>query len=250
MTLIWILSACFASLTLSLLTSFWLAKKIPQSALNLMVAFSAGTMLSAALLDVLPEALESGQADVHWLLAALLVGLLGFYFLERGAIWRHQHVHGIPDADAPLVIATKASWFGDGVHNFVDGLLIAAAFAADPALGITTTLAILVHEIPQELGDFSLYLAAGYTRQHTLLMNCLSGLPIFAGGVMGWWLLKADDPVVVYVLMVTAASFIYISVSDLFPFLHKQHRVENFAKQTMLLLFGLAWVPAFGLFMH
>ena len=96
MTLIWILSACFASLTLSLLTSFWLAKKIPQSALNLMVAFSAGTMLSAALLDVLPEALESGQADVHWLLAALLVGLLGFYFLERGAIWRHQHVHGIP----------------------------------------------------------------------------------------------------------------------------------------------------------
>jgi hypothetical protein len=70
-------------------------------------------------------------------------------------------------------------------------------------------------------------------------MNCLSGLPIFAGGVMGWWLLKADDPVVVYVLMVTAASFIYISVSDLFPFLHKQHRVENFAKQTMLLLFGL-----------
>jgi zinc and cadmium transporter len=107
-----------------------------------------------------------------------------------------------------------------------------------------------LHEIPQELGDFSLYLAAGYKRRHILLMNCLSGLPIFAGGVMGWWLLKADDPVVVYVLMVTAASFIYISVSDLFPFLHKQHRVENFAKQTMLLLFGLAWVPVFGLFMH
>jgi zinc transporter ZupT len=128
--------------------------------------FSAGTMLSAALMDVLPEALEQEGVDPHLLFGVLLLALLCFYFMERAALWRHHHHSpdaaqdladtAVPHHHADLKPARYAALLGDGVHNFVDGLLIAAAFMADPWLGVTTAAAIFVHELPQEIGVFGL----------------------------------------------------------------------------------------------
>ncbi len=158
MTLIWILAACLLSTCLSLLLAYAVAHRIPAKAMSLMVAFSAGTMLSAALMDVLPEALEQEGVDPHLLFGVLLLALLGFYFMERAALWRHHHhspdavqdlaVTPGPHLHADLKPARYAVLLGDGVHNFVDGLLIAAAFMADPWLGVTTAAAIFVHELP------------------------------------------------------------------------------------------------------
>ena len=259
MTLIWILAACLLSTCLSLLLAYAAAHRIPTKALSLMVAFSAGTMLSAALMDVLPEALEQEGVDPHLLFGVLLLALLCFYFMERAALWRHHHHSpdaaqdladtAVPHHHADLKPARYAALLGDGVHNFVDGLLIAAAFMADPWLGVTTAAAIFVHELPQEIGKFALYLASGWTKTQALTMNLLGGMTSLLGGLVGWWLLE-PGPAIPYVLMVTVASFVYISLADLMPFLHKQHGRDGFAPQSALLILGVSWVPTFAHFFH
>lgn len=250
MTLIWILSACLASTALSLLLAFAASQRIAPQALSLMVAFSAGTMLSAALLDVLPEALEQEGLDLHLLFAVLLLALLGFFFMERATLWRHQH-HSSPHRPTGEVLrpASYAVLLGDGVHNFADGLLIAAAFLADPWLGVTTAAAIFAHELPQEMGEFAIYMASGWSARKALVINLWGGLSSLLGGLVGWWLLE-PGPFIPYVLMVTVASFIYIALADLMPYLHKRHGQDSFARQTTLLLIGVGWVPAFAHFLH
>src|SRR5687768_1045362 len=163
-----------------------------------MVAFAAGTMLAAALLDVLPEAFHLADESQHEaLFATLLAGLVGFYLIERAALWRHSHgdagaqLHANDQAHAerPSPGAAWAILVGDAVHNFVDGVLLAAAFLADPWVGVTATLAVASHEVPQELGDFVLLLSAGWSRRKALLANGVASLAAVVGGVVGWWAL-------------------------------------------------------------
>ena len=159
------------------------------------MSLSVGIMLSTALLHALPEAFDSG-ADVRSLFATLLGGLLAFFLLEKFSILRHSHHH---EADGHAHAhghdaheAGKAGWMilvGDGLHNFTDGILIAAAFLADPNLGIVTGLAIIAHEIPQEIGDFIVLLNAGFSRRRAYVYNLLCSLMAVVGGVLGYVML-------------------------------------------------------------
>jgi len=239
--------ACLLGGLVSLTLAALLALRLKPQALGRMVAFAAGTMLAAAWLDLLPEAFHLGAAQHDALFATTLAALLGFYLLERAALWRHAHPepHGGPAAGTPWVVL-----LGDGVHNFVDGVLIAAAFLADPWLGVTTTLAVVAHEVPQELGDFVLLLAAGWSKRRALLANAASSLASVAGGIVGWLALDGARGALPYALAVAAASFLYIAVADLLPLLHRRRRIDGFVPQSALLAAGLTCIPLVGHWLH
>jgi len=247
-----IVAACLAGGLASLLIAGLLASRLPARWLGRMVAFAAGTMLAAALLDILPEAFELAAGRHDALFATMLAALVGFYLLERAALWRHAH----PDEDdghAHAAPTRGAAWvvlLGDGVHNFVDGVLLAAAFLADPWLGITTTLAVVAHEVPQELGDFVLLLSVGWSRRKALLANGASSLASVLGGVVGWLALDGAQGALPYALAVAAASFLYIAVADLMPLLHRRQRLDGFVPQSALMAAGLVCVPVVGRLLH
>jgi zinc and cadmium transporter len=213
-----------------------------------MVSLSVGILLSTSLLHALPEAFES-QADPHTLFAALLAGLLGFFLLEKLAILRHSHhyegdghghEHGHDKHEAG-----KAGWMilvGDGLHNFTDGILIAAAFLADPKLGLVTGLAIIAHEIPQEIGDFIVLLNAGLSRTRAYLYNLLCSLMAVAGGVLGYFMLERGMQWIPYVLVFASSGFIYIAVSDLMPQMQRRATVRETIPQVLLIALGVVMV--------
>lgn len=151
----------------------------------------------------------------------MLIGIVAFFVLEKLALWRHHHAHGA-NAAKPPERAALLILVGDGVHNFVDGVLIAAAFLTDTSLGIVTTLAVIAHEIPQEVGDFMLLLNAGLSRTRALLLNLVASLTAVAGGLAGYLLFDAATAALPYVLALAAASFIYVAVADLIPDLNRQ----------------------------
>jgi zinc and cadmium transporter len=214
-----------------------------------MVAFAAGTMLAAALLDILPEAFNLAAGREQSLFATVLAALVVFYLLERAALWRHAH-HDPSAHAAPSQGAAWAVLLGDGVHNFVDGVLLAAAFLADPWIGITTTLAVVAHEVPQELGDFVLLLSAGWSKRKALLANGASSLTSVLGGVIGWYALDGAREALPYALAVAAGSFLYIAVADLMPLLHQRRRIDGFLPQSALMAAGLVSIPLVGHWLH
>lgn len=138
---------------------------------------------------------------------------------------------------------------GDGLHNFVDGLLIAAAFLQDVTLGIATATAVVVHEIPQEIGDFMVLLAAGYSRKRALVMNAISGSMAVAGGMLGYFLLQNIQGAIPYLLALAASSFIYIAVADLMPRLQKDRKTSDFILQPAFFAFGIVVIVS-GHFLH
>ena len=221
-----------------------------------MVSLSVGILLSTSLLHALPEAFES-DANIHGLFATLLGGLLGFFLLEKMAILRHSHHyegdgHGHEHGhDAHE--AGKSGWMilvGDSLHNFTDGILIAAAFLADPKLGIITALAITAHEIPQEIGDFIVLLNAGFSRARALLFNALSGMAAVAGGLVGYFAMADLKQVFPYLLVVAASSFIYVAVADLLPQMQRRLAFRETLQQVLWLAAGLALVLLAGEILH
>lgn len=244
----WIVLACLAGGVLSVVAAFVFVGGLSRRASSRLIAFAAGVMLASALLDVLPEAFHR-HASIDDLFATLLAGLVGFYALERLALWRHAHPH-VDGHDHGTASAAPLVLVGDAFHNFVDGVLIAAAFLADPWLGVTTTLAVIVHEVPQELGDFVLLLDAGWSRARALAANAASGAAAVIGGIVGFAALDGARDAVPYVLTIAAASFLYIAVADLLPLLHRQRRRDGFAMQSALLAAGIAIVPIAGHWLH
>ena len=210
-----------------------------------MVSLSVGIMLATSFLHALPEAFESG-ADAHTLFALLLGSLLGFFLLEKFAILRHSHHH---EADGhhhahghDAHEAGKSGWMilvGDGLHNFTDGILIAAAFLANPELGIVTGLAIIAHEIPQEIGDFIVLLNAGFTRRRAYLYNLISSLLAVVGGILGYYTLERASNLIPYVLVIASSGFIYIAVSDLMPQMQRRATLKETIPQIILIALGV-----------
>ena len=201
-----------------------------------LVGFATGTLLGAAFLGMLPAALA--QAPARPVLAATLCGVVGFFVLEKWVLWRHCHdadctVHG---QAAPLILV------GDAFHNFVDGAVIAAAFLASVPLGVTTAIAVIAHEVPQEIGDFAILLDRGYGRGRALLLNGLSAAATLPGAVLAWFWLEGARTAVPYVLAVSAASFIYIALADLVPDLHRRVPRRGAVGQVALLLLGIALI--------
>ncbi|MCC2971420.1 ZIP family metal transporter [Massilia sp. IC2-476] len=234
------------SITGAAVFSFALLSKVVER----MVSLSVGIMLATSLLHALPEAFES-NADPRNLFATLLGGLLAFFVLEKLAILRHSHHHegdGHHHAhghDAHQ--AGKSGWMillGDAMHNFTDGILIAAAFLANPELGIVTALAIVAHEIPQEIGDFIVLLNAGFSRLRAYVFNLLCSLMAVVGGLLGYFTLDQASGLIPYVLVFASSGFIYIAVSDLMPQMQRRATVRESVPQVALIALGVAIVVA------
>jgi zinc and cadmium transporter len=204
-----------------------------------LISFAVGTLLGVALLDLLPESLESLKPTVAF--GTLLGSILAFFTLEKFLIWRHcHHDHcELHESAAPLVL------IGDGFHNFVDGAVIAAATYISVPLGVTTALAVAAHEIPQEVGDFAILLGAGYSRSKALWLNILSGLSAVAGVLLAGLMIDRIPRVLPFFLPVAAASFLYISMSDLIPSLHRGPFERSAVRQVLVVGAGILAVLAF-----
>lgn len=212
------------------------------------VSFALGALLSVAFLDLLPDALlKAGNGHTQTLLATVLAGILGFFLLEKLLLWRHCHAdhcethseqHFHQPAGTLIVV-------GDAIHNFVDGILIAAAFLTDTQLGIITSLAVAAHEIPQEVGDFAILLQSGYGKTRALAYNLLSSLATMVGGVLAYLGLEHLHDALPYILALAASSFIYIAVADLIPSLHQRTTARASLQQVGLIMAGVVviyWV--------
>jgi zinc and cadmium transporter len=217
-----------------------------------LVSFAIGSLLGAAFLGLLPHALAGpGVEDFHEIFLAVLLGLLGFFLLEKMVLWRHCHsdhceAHAPGHAHATTEHNTQAAGMmvllGDALHNFVDGVLITAAFLTDIHLGIVTALAIAAHEIPQEVGDFVVLLHSGFSRGKALFYNVLSSLATVVGALLAYWGLEGMDEALPYVLAIAASSFIYIAVADLIPGLHKRAEVHATVQQIVLIGAGVVLI--------
>jgi len=229
-TLAAIVAATLVSGAASVLIAAWLSLSLLAAVVQRLVSLSAGLLLGSAILNLLPEAFESG-ADLHSLSWVLLASIIAFFTLENFAVLRHSHHHEHDGhghrhghdreeaGPAGLVVLV-----GDTIHNTADGVMIAAAFLVDPALGWITTAAIAAHEIPQEIGDFIVLINAGYTRRRALVYNLLSGVAAVIGGIVGYFALEHGRALLPYVLVVAAASFVYVALADLIPGLHRETR--------------------------
>jgi zinc and cadmium transporter len=243
MTLAYIVFATFTGGLLSVLIAAGLTTALLSRVVRHLVSLSAGVLLATALLNVLPEAFES-QASPQALFGTLLGGLLFFFLLEKAELYRHSHHHEGDDHGHHHGFdheqAGQGGWsviMGDSIHNFCDGIIIAAAFLTDTRLGVTTALAIIAHEIPQEVGDYIVLLNAGFSRGRALMFNALSGMAAVVGGVLGYFVMGPWQGFFPYLLVVASSSFIYVAVADLIPQL--QHRLT--LRETVA---QLAWLGA------
>jgi zinc and cadmium transporter len=252
MTLLWIVLATLAGGVLSVFVAASLTVHVLGRVVNHLVSLSAGVLLGTALLNLMPEALHSGEAtgaSAETLFATLLGGILFFFLLEKAELYRHSHHHEGDGHDhhdhfdaEQVGRGGYAVLLGDGVHNFCDGVIIAAAFLADTKLGVVTALAVAAHEIPQETGDYIVLLNAGFSRQRALWFNALSGLSAVVGGVAGYYVVAGWEAVFPYLLVVAASSFIYVSVADLIPQMQRRMPLAQIASQILWLAAGLVIV--------
>ncbi len=218
------------------------------------ISFAIGALLAVAFWGLIPEAFaEVKQEQFQALSGTILAGILGFFVLEKLLIWRHchygiheahgddgqgdDHLHGHRHSDAKSAGALII--LGDSIHNFVDGVLIAAAFLTDVQLGIVTSLAVAAHEIPQEVGDFAILLDSGYSRGKALFYNILASLTTVLGGVLAYFSLEDLHDSLPYFLALAASSFIYIAVADLIPSLHTKTDMKTSLQQIALIAAGV-----------
>lgn len=253
MTLGWILAASIAGGTLSAGLAA-LALSVRATWVPMLVSYAIGALLGAAFLEVIPHAFEQGEP--HEAAAAILGGIFAFFVLEKLLLWRHCHtenceVHDPHEAgriggahdhgrSGALIVV------GDSVHNFVDGVLIAAAFLQSTELGIVTAVAIIAHEIPQEVGDFVILLHSGYSKGRALAMNVLSSVATIAGGVLGYFALSFLEGIQTTLLGIVAASMIYVAVADLIPGLHRRPGLKDTAVQALLIALGIGTIGLVG----
>ena len=256
MTLLYITLATLAGGLLSVLIAASLTVAMLSRVVRHLVSLSAGVLLGTALLQVLPEAFES-KASPHELFLTLLAGLLFFFLLEKAELYRHDHHHEGDGHEHHHHFDTEqagrggfAVLVGDSIHNFCDGIIIAAAFLADVHLGVVTSLAIIAHEIPQEVGDFIVLLNAGFSRRKALFYNLLSGLAAVVGGVVGYFVVGPWESLFPYLLVVAASSFIYVAVADLLPQLQRKLAWTATLAQVGWIGAGLALVVAAKTLLH
>lgn len=209
--------------------------------ISTLVSFAIGALLGAAFLEVIPHAFENGAP--HTVAGAILGGILAFFVLEKLFLWRHSHDH---EEEAQAAHAAHDHGrsgalivVGDSIHNFLDGILIAAAFLQSTQLGIVTAMAIVAHEIPQEVGDFLILLNSGYSKTKAFLLNMLSSCATLVGGALGYYALQVVEGWTPVLLGVVAASMIYVAVADLIPGLHRRTSLRATLSQTILIALGI-----------
>jgi zinc and cadmium transporter len=209
-----------------------------------LVSYAVGALLAVAFLLLLPEALQSLPASQVF--ATLLAGIIAFFLLEKWVLFHHHHHHADDTghshdraAAATLVI------IGDAFHNFIDGATVCAALLSSVPLGVNTAIAVAAHEIPQEVGDVAILLAAGYSRQRALLLNVVSGLSGVAGAIVAYVAVELIPSVRPFLLAFSSASLMYIAMSDLIPDLHRGQSDKSAMRQVLLMGAGIATVLLF-----
>ncbi|HQX06887.1 MAG TPA: ZIP family metal transporter [Zoogloea sp.] len=248
--LAWIVVMSFAGGLLSVLVAAALSWAARPTWVPTLISYAIGALLGAAFLEVLPHAIEAAESPERAAMN-ILAGILIFFVLEKLVLWRHchdegchghghdHHGHAVTEAHdhgrSGLLILV-----GDTFHNFVDGVLIAAAFVESTPLGIVTAMAIIAHEIPQEAGDFLILLHSGYSRGKALAFNLLSSLATLVGGILAYFALSHMETLVPVFLALAAASMIYVAVADLIPGLHKRTELRATAQQVLLIAAGIA----------
>jgi zinc and cadmium transporter len=245
MVLLWILASTFLVSMISLVGIFTLAIKenLLQKILFCLVGFSAGALLGGAFLHILPECLENNSATVVF--SYLILGIIIFFMLERFLHWRHCHEEGVCKTHA----FTYLTLIGDGFHNFMDGMVIAVSFTASFQIGLVTTLAIILHEIPQELGDFAILIYGGFSRKKALLFNFASALMAVVGALVGYFISETLHSFTNFILPLTAGGFIYIATSDLIPELHKENNLKRAMSAFSAFLLGIILMAVLNKFL-
>ncbi|MBI4453797.1 ZIP family metal transporter [Candidatus Woesearchaeota archaeon] len=238
-TLLWILLSTFVISAFSLIGLFTLLLK--EKSLNkitiFLVSLSAGALIGGAFLDLIPEAVEHAEKfnnGITLTFVYLLVGFSLFFLIEKVLHWRHCH-----DGKCEVHTFAYMNLFGDCVHNFIDGLIIAASFVVSTSLGITTSLAIMLHEIPQEIGDFGVLIHGGFTKSKALLMNFLTALTSILGGVIGYFLYEYTIFQITFLIPFAAGGFIYIAASDLIPEIRKEIEFKKYLVHFGIFLLGI-----------
>ena len=210
---------------------FRLREKMLEKVLMMLVAFASGALLGGAFIHMLPESVSQGSPTFLY----VLLGILLFFIIEKFLRWRHCHKR-VCDVHSYAYM----NLIGDGIHNWLDGMIIAAAFLGSPHLGISTTLAVVVHEIPQEVGDFGVLLYGGMSKVRALLYNFLTQVTAIFGALFTYYLAQHIEHFSALLVPVAAGGFIYIAATDLLPELHKREEAKNSAIQFALLLIGIA----------
>jgi zinc and cadmium transporter len=254
-----IIIACLAGGALSVLAAAG-TLALHSRWISPLVSFAVGALLGAVFLELLPHALEHGATERVML--TVLIGLLLFFLLEKLVLWRHSHLEAesLAESASLIGVATENATadarphshgfdggrsglmilIGNSVHNFCDGIVIAATFIADFTLGTTTALAIVAHAIPQQVGDFAVLLHSGYTRRRAFGYNLATGAATLVGGLAGYAALASMQEVLPTVLALAAASLLYVAVADLIPSLHRHPSPGDTARQLALIGVGIA----------
>lgn len=272
-TLLWIILATTVSGVLSVLAAgifLALPARAREGIIPHLVSFATGALLGAALLALIPHAVEgAGVENVHEVGIALIAGIALFFILEKFLLWRHchddhcaehpigeehGHDHGHHHAAAHEHARKKASGalvlVGDALHNVLDGVLIAAAFLTDVHLGLVTAVAIMAHEIPQEVGNFAVLLHSGVSRRRALILNLLTSLTAVLGGIIGFLALEQALAALPFALAVAAASLLYVAVADLIPGLHRRVDPRSSIAQVVLIGLGIALITVAERYAH
>ncbi len=242
-TLSWIITVALAGGALSVVAAAALSVALGTHRVSMLISYAIGALLGAAFLEILPHALEHGQPQR--MASTVLFGILVFFVLEKLVLWRHCHHDHCEahEAHAPANDHGRSGLLilvGDTFHNFVDGILIAAAFLENTELGIVTALAIIAHEIPQEVGDYLILLHSGYSKMKALAYNLLSSLATLVGSLLAYYALSELTEWIPYLLGLAAASMIYVAVADLIPGLHKRTELKATLQQVLLIGMGVA----------
>jgi zinc and cadmium transporter len=281
----WIIGASILGGVLSVLCAGFLALNARTQWIPMLISYAIGAMLGAVFLEILPHAFHEASS-VETMTATILFGILLFFVLEKLVLWRHchgehceahamhteaecrTHTHEVSETKFKAVAEKTPSisrhahahhhdsgrsgmmiMVGDTFHNFVDGILIAAAFMLDIRLGAVTAMAIIAHEIPQEVGDFLILLHSGYSKKQALLFNLFSSLATVVGGVLAYFALQTVQSWIPTILGLAAASMLYVAVADLIPGLHKRTELKATLAQVALIGLGISsiWLTKFFL---
>jgi len=247
------LSLILASTFLVSLVSFvgalilYLSDKFLNKILVVLISLSAGALMGDAFFHLIPESLKLIGFDERLILFSFLYVVLGFcmlFILEQFIQWHHHHSVEHPEIK-PFSYLILVS---DGLHNFIDGLIIAASFGVNVSVGVATTIAVMAHEIPQELGDFGILIYAGFKKGKALFLNFLSAVSAVLGGIVGFFILEKIDSSIVFLLPIAAGSFIYIAAADLVPELKAKTSVRDSLLSFIIFLFGIGLMLALRLF--
>jgi len=230
-TLLWILLATFLNGLLALIgIVFFFSRKIIDKILIYLVAFSVGGLFGGAIFHFIPEAIEKLSIDLTFTL--LTSGFLLFFLLETLLHWHHCHELHCPHPFTHLIL------YGDAVHNFVDGLIIAGSFIISVPFGIITSALIILHELPQEIGDFGVLVYGGFSKKKALFYNFLSQLTSILGGLMGYFFIKSQE-YASFLLPIAAGGFLYISINDLIPEIFKEKNPKKIIFHIIAIILGL-----------